>query len=258
MGAGAASVESGQDQCGQPFHARSLAIGATSRLSEKRAQMPGGGRARSLGAGHRPDGRVEDPRQVGVQVELRRLGRPGWAMSSSSVTSSSVPSTSREAVDGLHERRHLGLVQRHLAPRPQPSTSATWRWRPAGWSPARRASGAGTPPPGRGGRDARPGTGAGPSGSCSPVSSSPSSPSSRTRRARSSLPRWRTSRARSWSRAAVSHVAGPHSSCSSVAHRPCSWSRNTCSSDCSRLPLATTALPFWWTSSISAVAFSRS
>ena len=48
-----------------------------------------------------------------------------------------------------------------------------------------------------------------------------------------------------------------HDSCCIVAHSPCSWRRKTSSSACSRGPLETTALPFWWTSSMSFVALSR-
>jgi len=48
-----------------------------------------------------------------------------------------------------------------------------------------------------------------------------------------------------------------HQSCCMVAHRPCSWRRKTSSSAFSRGPLDTTALPLWWTSSMSLVAFSR-
>src|SRR5262249_18177395 len=36
-----------------------------------------------------------------------------------------------------------------------------------------------------------------------------------------------------------------HSSCCRVAHKPCSWSRKTSSSAFSRVPLDTTARPFW-------------
>lgn len=53
--------------------------------------------------------------------------------------------------------------------------------------------------------------------------------------------------------------AEPHhrQSCCMVAHRPCSWRRKTSSSHFSLVPFDTVALPFWCTSSMSDVAFSR-
>src|SRR5215207_6260218 len=46
----------------------------------------------------------------------------------------------------------------------------------------------------------------------------------------------------------------PHLSCCMVAHRPAACSRATSTSILSLPPLDTTALPLWWTSSISLVA----
>ena len=209
----------------------------------------------------RTDG-VEHPRQVAVEVVLggssRSLGRR--RSSSSSLTSSTVPSTRRTLLTACTNASSSLLVERRPCG-------------PAARAPPRRVSMAAEPAGdqlvahqplvlglrARGRRGGRPGT-----AGATRVGG---------RRGRSAASRSSSSRRgdqRPLVGAEVQHVAvagarddrrvadhRAHSSCSSVAHRPCSWSRNTCISACSRVPLATTARPFWCTSSISAVAFSR-
>ncbi len=209
------------------------------------------------------DGGVEQPGQVGVQLVLGHVVLDRLEV----VVLGDVEDRAEHesyAVDRLHERGQLLVAERHLLARAvEHPLDGVDGGQPAGDElVAHQPLVLGLPlgiigvddreQPGGGGRRL-----GGPEQFAQLVEQAGDQAPARARRcaarthcARANAPFSATVRRRSTSR------SKPHSSCSSVAHRPCSWRRKTCISERSRVSLATTALPLWWTSSISSVAFS--